>query len=93
MTLSFACTIQERLLEAKAVAGVTFDELAATLGLTNTYTVQLFLGQAQLKPATAPKLKAALPSIADDDLKAMQDLFPMRGFDERILQEPNVYRT
>ena len=34
-----------RLLAAKEESGLTWDELAAKLGLTNTYTVQLFLGQ------------------------------------------------
>mmetsp|Transcript_9150 Transcript_9150/g.30405 ORF Transcript_9150/g.30405 Transcript_9150/m.30405 type:complete len:202 (+) Transcript_9150:83-688(+) len=82
-----------RLIAAKEEAGLSFDELATKLGLTNTYTAQLFLGQAQLKANTAPKLKKALPSVSDDDLQAMMAHFPMRGFDERILQEPNVYRT
>ena len=82
-----------RLIAAKEEAGLSFDELATKLGLTNTYTAQLFLGQAQLKANTAPKLKKALPSVSDDDVQAMMAHFPMRGFDERILQEPNVYRT
>ena len=82
-----------RLLAAKQASGLTFDELAIMLGLTNTYTVQLFLGQAQLKPGTAPKLKKALPELSSADLAAMQKHFPMRGFDEAILKEPNVYRT
>ena len=82
----------ERLLQLKEQSGMTFDDLAKKLGLTNTYTAQLFLGQAQLKPATAVKLKDALPDIEDFDLLAMQKP-PMRGFDEDILKEPNVYRT
>ena len=82
-----------RLLAAKEASGLTFDELATKIGLTNTYTVQLLLGQAQLKPDTAPKLKAALPEVSSTDLAAMQKHFPMRGFDEAILKEPNVYRT
>jgi len=82
-----------RLLAAKEASGLTFDELATRLELTNTYTVQLLLGQAQLKPDTAPKLKAALPKVSSTDLTAMQKHFPMRGFDEAILKEPNVYRT
>ena len=38
---------------AAEASGLTYDELASELGLTNTYTAQLLLGQAQLKPATA----------------------------------------
>ena len=82
-----------RVLAAKEASGLSFDELATQLALTNTYTVQLLLGQAQLKPDTAPKLKAALPKISSTDLVAMQKHFPMRSFDEAILKEPNVYRT
>ena len=82
----------QRCLAAKEEAGLGYDELAAVLGLTNTYTAQLLLGQAQLKPATAEKLRAALPALGDADVEAMQGA-PMRGFDEAILKEPNVYRT
>ena len=82
----------QRCLAAKEKSGKTFDELANTLGLTNTYTCQLFLGQAQLKPDTAVKLKAALPTLTAADISAMQGA-PMRGFDDEILKEPNVYRT
>ena len=52
-----------RVLAIKEKSGKTFDELAE-LGLTNTYTAQLFLGQAQLKPETASKLQALLPPSA-----------------------------
>ena len=82
-----------RLLAAKEAAGLSFDELAESLGLTNTYTAQLFLGQAKLTPQTAPKLKAALPGVDDADVEAMVRYFPTRGFDEEILKEPHVYRT
>ena len=71
---------------------MSWNELATSLGLTNTYTVQLFLGQAQLKPPTAEKLQAAVPGLDAADIEAMQGA-PMRGFDEEILKEPNVYRT
>mmetsp|Transcript_11751 Transcript_11751/g.15333 ORF Transcript_11751/g.15333 Transcript_11751/m.15333 type:complete len:206 (-) Transcript_11751:92-709(-) len=82
-----------RLFAAKDESGKSFDHLARDLGLTNAYTAQLLLGQARLTPGTAEKLKVALPSVSDDDLKAMQDKFPMRSFDDEILKEPNVYRT
>ena len=81
-----------RVLAIKEKSGKTFDELAVELGLTNTYTAQLFLGQAQLKPETASKLQALLPDISSVDIEAMQGC-PMRGFDDAILKEPNVYRT
>ncbi|KAL3920303.1 MAG: hypothetical protein SGPRY_005301 [Prymnesium sp.] len=82
-----------RLLAAKSASGLSFDELARALGLTNTYTVQIFLGQAMITQRIAHGLREQLPQIAEDDLSAMIEQMPMRGFDERILQEPNVYRT
>jgi cyanate lyase len=83
----------QRVLAAKSQAGLSYDELAARLGVTNTYAAQLLLDQAKLTPATAVKLQGALPSISDEDLQDMQESFPMRSFDEEILKEPNVYRT
>lgn len=81
----------ERLLDAKASAGKTFDEIAAAIGVTNAYAAQLFMNQAQLKPATASKLAAIVPGISASDLAAMQK-FPMRSFDPLMMQEPLVYR-
>ena len=82
----------ERVLAAKKASGKSFDDVASELGLTNAYTAQLLLGQAKLTPATAQKLKQSLPDLSDADIKAMQQS-PFRSFDEKILQEPNVYRT
>ncbi len=81
----------ERLFTAKQEAAVTFDEIAKKLKVTNVYAVQLFTHQAQLKPATAERLKKIVPNISDDDLKLMQRC-PMRSFDPAIMQEPLVYR-
>mmetsp|Transcript_67246 Transcript_67246/g.111807 ORF Transcript_67246/g.111807 Transcript_67246/m.111807 type:complete len:181 (+) Transcript_67246:46-588(+) len=82
-----------RLLCAKEKAGKSFDQIAHEIGMTNTYTAQLLLGQAKLGTATAPKLKAALPEVSNADIEAMVQHFPMRAFDPSILKEPNVYRT
>ena len=77
----------ERLLDAKAKSGLTFDQIAEKLGVTNAYTAQLFMNQAQLKPATALKLKEALPSIANEDIATMKKE-PFRSFNPTIMQEP-----
>lgn len=82
-----------RVVAAKKQAGLTFDELARKLGVTNTYAAQLVLGQAKLTPETAPKLQEALPILSQADIQDMVESFPMRGFDDEILKEPNVYRT
>ena len=84
--------LADRLLSAKEKSGKTFDQIADELGFTNTYTTQLLLGQAQLKPDTLPKLKKAVPGISAADLETLQKA-PFRGWDPEILKEPNVYRT
>lgn len=83
----------QRVLQAKADAGLSYDVLAQKLGVTNTYAAQLLLGQAKLLPETAAKLQDALPAVSSADLQDMQESFPMRSFDDEILKEPNVYRT
>ncbi len=82
-----------RILAAKKNSKLSYDDLAASLGVTNTYAAQILLGQAKLTPSTALKLKEVLPEISDADLNSMQSDFPMRKFDDEILKEPNVYRT
>ena len=81
----------ERVLAAKAASGKSFDQLATELGLTNTYAAQLLLGQAQLKPETAAKLRSALPTLSAVDVSAMAAC-PDRAFDPAVVQEPLVYR-
>ena len=83
----------ERVLAAKAASGLTYDDLATKLGVTNAYCAQLLLGQAKLSKESAAKLSAALPGISSADLESMQNDFPMRTFNDEILKEPNVYRT
>ncbi len=83
----------QRALAAKAASGLTYDEVADRIGVTNAYCAQILLGQARLTPGTAVKLQSALPELTTDDLQAMQNTFPMRAFDDEILKEPNVYRT
>lgn len=83
----------ERVLAAKASSGLSFDDIAVKLGVTNTYAAQLLLGQAKLTKETSQKLAEALPAIDDEDLRSMQSDFPMRTFDSDILKEPHVYRT
>jgi cyanate lyase len=83
----------ERVLAVKAASGKTYDDIADSIGVTNSYAAQLLLGQAKLNPSTATKLKETLPELDDHDLVDMQEQFPMRSFDDDILKEPHVYRT
>jgi hypothetical protein len=43
------------------------------------------MNQAQLKAATAEKLKALVPQISNEDLKTIQKV-PMRSFDPDMMQ-------
>ncbi|GAB5037032.1 cyanate hydratase [Nannochloropsis oceanica] len=80
------------LLAAKKKAGLTFDEIAVETGLTNAYVAQLFYRQAHLKPETAKKMKAAVPTLTTDDLEVMQEV-PFRSYDRAVLRtEPLIYR-
>jgi len=72
-----------RLLKAKDDSGKSFDEIAAHLGLTNVYTAQLFMNQAQLKPHLIPKLTEMVPLITSSDLLMMQHP-PFRSFDPHV---------
>ena len=82
----------ERVLAAKALSGLSYDDIALKLGVTNTYAAQLLLGQAKLTQETSQKLKEVLPAIENEDIRSMQLEFPMRTFDSSILKEPHVYR-
>ena len=81
------------MLKAKSDSGLSYDDIAKILGVTNTYAAQLLLGQAKLTNETATKLRDALPNARPEDVEDMISSFPMRTFDESILKEPNVYRT
>ena len=72
-----------RLLQAKDDSKKSFDEIATHLGLTNVYTAQLFMNQAQLKPHTVSKLREIVPLISSDDLVLMQRS-PFRSFDPHV---------
>lgn len=50
----------------------------------------LLFAQAQLKPDSAPKLKAAVPDLSDADVEEMKKE-PMRSFDSVIIQEPREF--
>lgn len=39
--------VVERVMAAKAATGKTYEQISKEIGLTNTYTAQLFLGQGE----------------------------------------------
>ncbi|KAK4405917.1 Cyanate hydratase [Sesamum angolense] len=75
----------------KRKSGKTYGQIAEETGLTNVYVAQLLRRQAQLKPATAPLLQAALPGLTDELLHEMMQP-PLRSYDPNLIQEPTVYR-
>ncbi|KAK2643726.1 hypothetical protein Ddye_018921 [Dipteronia dyeriana] len=84
-------SVTNRLLSVKRKSGKTFNQLAEETGLTNVYVAQLLRRQAQLKPDTAVKLRAALPELSDHLIYEMMAP-PMRSYDPNLLQEPTIYR-
>ncbi|KAL3329115.1 hypothetical protein AABB24_036293 [Solanum stoloniferum] len=79
------------LMSVKQKSGKTFSQIAEETGLTNVYVAQLLRRQAQLKPETAPKLKAALPLLSDQQIHEMM-VAPLRSYDPNLIQDPTVYR-
>lgn len=75
----------------KLNSGKTYNQIAEETGLTNVFVAQLLKRQAQLKPETAPKLKAALPGLPEEVVQEMM-LPPLRSYDPNLIQEPTVYR-
>ncbi|OWM70512.1 hypothetical protein CDL15_Pgr011988 [Punica granatum] len=80
-----------RLHQVKLKSGLSYNQIAEKTGLTNVYVAQLLRRQAQLKPDTAPKLRAALPELPDDLVHEMMKP-TMRSYDPDLIQEPTVYR-
>lgn len=76
----------------KLNSGKTYGQIAEETGLTNVYVAQLLRRQAQLKPTTAPLLRAALPALTDDLLNQMMQP-PLRSYDPNLIQDPTVYRS
>ncbi|KAK6161278.1 hypothetical protein DH2020_004659 [Rehmannia glutinosa] len=75
----------------KRKSGKTYGQIADETGLTNVYVAQLLRRQAQLKPGTAPLLRAALPGLTDELLHEMMQP-PLRSYDPNLIQDPTVYR-
>ncbi|MED6130895.1 hypothetical protein PIB30_004755 [Stylosanthes scabra] len=84
-------SVAKKLLAVKHKSGKSYSQLAEETGLTNVYVAQLLRRQAQLKPQTAPLLRAALPDLTDDLLEEMMRP-PLRSYDPHLIQEPAVYR-
>uniref|UniRef100_A0A803LMM5 Cyanate lyase C-terminal domain-containing protein n=1 Tax=Chenopodium quinoa TaxID=63459 RepID=A0A803LMM5_CHEQI len=89
---AYTLSVVEKLQEAKKKSGKSFNQIASETGLTNVYVAQLLRRQAQLKPDTAPKLRAALPELTDDHIELMMRP-PFRSYDPDLTQEPAIYRS
>ncbi|KAF0900604.1 hypothetical protein E2562_033125 [Oryza meyeriana var. granulata] len=83
--------VVRRLMAAKAESRKSFSDIAAEAGLTNVYVAQLLRRQAQLKPETAPALRAAVPGLTDE-LVALMMQPPFRSYHPDIIHEPAIYR-
>ncbi|XP_042027623.1 cyanate hydratase-like [Salvia splendens] len=88
---SLKARIVSELQAVKRRSGKTYAQIADETGLTNVYVAQLLRRQAQLKPSTAPLLRAALPALTDDHLIEMLQP-PLRSYDPNLIQDPTIYR-
>lgn len=75
----------------KRTSGKSYSQIAKETGLTNVYVAQLLRRQAQLKPETAPKLRAALPNLPENLIVEMMTP-PLRSYDPHLIQDPTIYR-
>ncbi|KAH7573198.1 hypothetical protein ACOSP7_006668 [Xanthoceras sorbifolium] len=91
MEESSKSSIANLLLSVKRKSGKSYSQIAEETGLTNVYVAQLLRRQAQLKPDTAAKLRAALPQLPDELIYEMM-IPPTRSYDPNLIQEPTVYR-
>ncbi|KAL3624750.1 hypothetical protein CASFOL_031418 [Castilleja foliolosa] len=76
----------------EAEIGKSYGQIAEETGLTNVYVAQLLRRQAQLKPITAPKLRASLTGLTDVLIHEMMQP-PLRLYDPNIIQDPTIYRV
>lgn len=80
----------EAILAAKSSQKVTWQQLAAATGLTDVFLISACLGQNSLDADEADKLCAALG--LDDAVAAALQVFPTKGMDPHLLQDPVIYR-
>ena len=76
---------------AKKAPGKTWDQIVDAMGLCNCYVGQLFRRQAQPKENGVASVKAAVPGLTDDLIEEMKRP-AFRYYDERVMQEPHIYR-
>jgi cyanate lyase len=83
------CT--ERILQAKAQAGVSFADLASNVGRSEVWTAAAIFGQAQMDAEEAGALVSSL-GLGPDVAAALQ-AHPMRGsLEQPVPVDPLLYR-
>ncbi|MCD8483292.1 MAG: cyanase [Verrucomicrobia bacterium] len=83
-------TMTEVILAAKSARKASWQQLAATTGLTDVYLISACLGQNSLDADEADKLCAALG--LDPEVSSALQAFPTKGMDPHLLQDPVIYR-
>jgi len=80
----------EVIMGAKTATNLSWEELAAKVGLAPVFLTSACLGMNSLKPENADKLCEAL-SLSEDVSVALQQ-FPHKSWDKTIPTDPVVYR-
>lgn len=85
--------LTEQILVAKRRQGLSFGQLASTLGQDRVWLTAALLGQHPLDGETARALVKLLSLPGEDDVVALLQEVPMRGSGEQsIPTDPTIYR-
>lgn len=83
-------TMTETLINAKTQSGLSWEDIAAKVGLSPVFLTSACLGMNSLKTEYADKVCAAL-SLPDEVSVALQQ-FPHKKWDQAIPTDPVIYR-
>lgn len=80
----------EEILSAKKQTGLSWEEIAAKVGISPVFLTSASLGMNSLKKEYADKLCAEL-ELSDDVAQALQE-FPNKKWDQTVPTDPLIYR-
>jgi cyanate lyase len=80
----------ETIMVSKAKLGLSWAQIAESVGLNEVFVTSACLGMNSLKPAYAEKLCAAL-ALSEEVKQALED-FPHKSWDKAVPTDPLIYR-
>lgn len=82
--------MSEAIITAKIAKGMSWEAIAAEVGVGSVWLVSACLGNNSMKPELAEKLCATLG--LPDEVKTALQVFPHKAWEKTIPQDPVVYR-